>query len=79
MSIADPLPKYICPRCVKRIKDNENAVAELAAFKRSARSAMEHGRKRTKETTSEVGVSPDTFRERPRAKVARKKLHFTSK
>ena len=58
----------------------EKATVELAAFKKLAASALERrGTKRVKETSGEVGVSPNTARLRPRSKLARKKLTFESK
>ena len=58
----DKLPKHACSKCINRVKTLEKATADLSSFKRSARSVMEHHAgclKRTKETTSDVGVSPD--------------------
>lgn len=81
VSIDDKFPPHVCSKCIARIVTLEKASMELAAFKRSVQSAMEHTHlslKRTKETSGEVGVSPDTLRERPRTKAARR-LHFTSK
>ena len=69
----DKLPKHACSKCINRVKTLEKAAADLSSFKRSVRSVMEHHAgclKRTKETTSDVGVSPDTLRERPQSKVA---------
>ena len=50
----------------------EKAAMDLAEFSRSATYAMQHiqrSLKRMKETTGEVGVSPDTQRARPRFKI----------
>ena len=72
---------YICNKCTARIVTLEKAFIDLSDFKKSARACMEQGHhslKRTKATTGEVGMSPNTFRERPRSKVARR-LRFTSK
>ena len=77
----DELPAYICNKCIARIVTLEKAFIDRCDFKKSARACMEQGHhslKRTKATTGEVGVSPNTFRERPRSKVARR-LRFTSK
>ena len=63
----------------------EKAAADLKAFKQLAScsiSALERVRcplKRLKCTSSDVGVSPDTARERPRSKLSRKILEFNSK
>lgn len=77
----DQLPPHVCSTCITRVERLERASTDLADFKRSARYSMSLGSrslKRTKETTGEVGVSPDTLRERPRSKIARR-LQFTSK
>ena len=77
----DELPAYICNKCTARIVTLEKAFIDLSDFKKSARACMEQGHhslKRTKATTGEVGMSPNTLRERPRSKVARR-LRFTSK
>ena len=58
----------------------EKSSIDLATFKRAAMSGFEHAQmslKRTKETASQMGASPDTIRERPRSMVAR--LPFSSK
>ena len=60
------LSSLVCSKCITRIKSLEKAGKDLASFKRSVSSL-----KRTKATTGEVGVSPNTLRERPRSKVAR--------
>ena len=77
----DELPAYICNKYTPRIVTLEKAFIDLSDFKKSARACMEQGHhslKRTKATTGEVGMSPNTLRERPRSKVARR-LRFTSK
>ena len=76
----DQLPAHICTRCMTSVA-LEKACLDLAAFKKSSRACIERARqsvKRKKESTGSVGVSPDTLRERPRSKVARR-LQFTSK
>ena len=76
----DNLPPHVCNKCTSRVSALEKATADLAAFKRSARSVMQEAHqslKRTKETTGSFGVSPDTLRCRPRSKMARR-LDFTS-
>lgn len=75
----DHLSSHVCSKCMTRVVSLEKATADLAAFKRLARSAMQDSHnslKRTKETTGDVGVSPNTLRQRPRAKLARR-LPFT--
>ena len=63
----DNLSSLVCSKCITRVKSLEIASVDLKAFKRSVRSSL----KRSKETTGEVGVSPNILRERPRSKVAR--------
>ena len=66
----------------------ERALTDLESFKETARLALEHctstlnshetashGQKRRKQTSGEVGMSPDTLREQPLSKVARNGLH----
>ena len=81
VDIQDGLPEHICDNCRNRVVSLEKAAADLAAFKHLARSSYDNRGvlKRTKNTSDEVGVSPDTVRERPRPKAARKRLHFGSK
>ena len=84
VAIEDGLSGYICDKCKLRIVSNEKAAADLKAFKETARcsrSALDRikgPQKRPKSTSSELGVSPDTSRERPRSKIARKRLDFES-
>jgi hypothetical protein len=78
----DPLPPHICSKCKNKILALERAASDLAAFKALAKATYAIARgplKRTKDTSGDVGVSPDTARERPRTKLARKRLHFPSK
>ena len=82
---SDGLSGYICEKCKLRIVSHEKAAADLREFKETARcsvSALERVRgplKRPKSTSSQLGVSPDTARERPRCKMSRKRLDFESK
>ena len=62
----DNLSSLVC-KYITRVKSLQIASVDLKAFKRSVRSSL----KRSKETTGEVGVSPNILRERPRSKVAR--------
>ena len=81
VSREDSLPPYVCSKCLTRLQALERAAIDLAAFKRSAKSCIEQSHrtlKRTKETSGEVGVSPNTRRNRPHSKVARR-LQFASK
>ena len=85
----DQLPSCICQGCQSKISFLEKAVTELSRFKTLARSSLVQGSisesplesralKRTKETGGEFGVSPDTARQRPPSKQARKRLSFGS-
>ena len=86
----DQFPSFICESCQSKISFLEKAATELSRFKTLARcSLVQHGSigesplesrnlKRTKETSGEFGVSPDTARQRPRSKQARKRLSFGS-
>ena len=84
VSDCDGLSSYICQKCKVRIVSLEKAAADLKAFKELAscsRSALERVRgplKRPKCTSSDIGVSPDTARKRPRSKLSRKRLEFNS-
>ena len=77
----DGLPPYVCDKCRTRVVSLEKSLNDLVSFKemaRCSRSAFLHVRaplKRGKATSTDVGVSPDTVKERPRAK---KRLIFTS-
>ena len=88
----DTAPSHICGRCKTRVLSLERALADLESFKETARLALEHctstsnshetashGQKRRKQTSGEVGMSPDTLREQPLSKVARNGLEFSSK
>ena len=60
------------------------AVADLGSFRELAKHSREAlsaigPLKRTRVTGSDVGVSPDTAKERPSSKLARKRLTFTCK
>ena len=81
LSQNDHLPQHVYSRCMTRFVSLEKSSIDLSAFKRAAMSGFEHAQmslKRTKETASQMGASPDTIRERPRSKVARR-LPFSSK
>ena len=71
----DHMPPHVCSKCMTKVVALEKALTELAELKRSALSGMQQVQrslKRTKETTGEVGVSPDTQRARPRSKIPRR-------
>ena len=76
LSLNDHLPQHVCSRCMTRFVSLEKSSIDLAAFKRAAMSGIEHAQmsliKATKETASQMGASPDTIREHPRSKVARR-------
>ena len=75
LSQNDHLPQHVCSRCMTLFVSLEKSSIDLAAFKRAAMSGFEHAQmslKRTKEMASQMGASPDTIRERPRSKVARR-------
>ena len=85
VSTTDGLPGYICDKCKLRVVSLEKAAVDLREFKQLAScsmSALERVQcpvKRSKCTSSDTGVSPDTAKERPRSKLSRKKLDFDSK
>ena len=85
VSSSDSLPTYICLRCKLQIVSLEKAAAHLKEFKEMAwcsKTALERVRcpvKRAKDTSGDLGVSPDTQRERPKSKLSRKRLEFESK
>lgn len=76
---------YMCQKCKCCIVSLEKAISDLEDFKKlvsSSRSPLEEVRaplKRSKLTSNEFGVLPDTARERPRSKLPRQKLNFQSK
>ena len=74
----DKLSSQICTRCANRVESLEKAVKDLVAFKAMARCSLERvtGFKRAKATSGDVGVSPDTIRDRPGSKDA-KRLAFS--
>ena len=76
----DYMPPHVCSKCITKVVALEKALMDLARLKRSAVNAMQHMQrslKRTKETSGEVGVSPNTQQARPRSKIPRR-LNFTS-
>ena len=86
VSRKDGLPAQICSNCNTRITKLEKALADLATFKSIAQCSVaafegwhRQPLKRTKETGSDVGVSPNTLRERPPSKQVRRRLPFDCK
>ena len=75
----DSLSPHLCSLCKNRILALERAASDLIAFKALAKASYARGPlKRTEETSGDVGVSPNTLRERPPTKLA-KRLNFQSK
>lgn len=72
---------HVCCMCTRRIETLERAAADLQAFKELAKSSLDALQsrgplKRTRVTSGEVGVSPDTVRARPSSKLSRRQLTF---
>lgn len=80
----DGFSQHICERCKRKLERLEKAAEELAQFRRLAsnsysKMSLQRGElKRTKDTSSSAGVSPDTAKVRPPSKkhLARKQLDF---
>ena len=76
---------YMCEMCKNRIVHLEAALVDLAAFKelcqesRKALMRVSGPTKRPKATSGDIGVSPDTAKQRPSSKRSRKKLEFPCK
>lgn len=77
------LPSQFCSKCCRRIERLEKAASDLAEFKKQAREccrAFQLSRKRTKETSSDVGITPDTAKARPpikmRSSISGRRLEF---
>ena len=75
---------YVCNNimCTPRLENLEKANADLQAFRELAQCSLEaqtNPMKRTRVTSGEVGVSPDTARARPSSKLLRKKLTYECK
>ena len=79
----DRLPPYVCSMCTRRLESLENAAADLKEFQELAQCSLQMGQdnplKRTRVTSGDVGVSPDTAKARPSSKLSRKKLSFECK
>ena len=80
VSNRDGLFSYICQKCKVWIVSLEKTAADLKAFKELASFSGENlmPTEETKCTSSDIRVSPDTARERPRPKLFRKRLEFNS-
>ena len=81
----DGLPKQICRACKTRLEALERAEEDRAAFtdmaKKSYRALVASSRpiKRTKVSSGDVGISPDTATARPPAKkLSSRRLDFGS-
>ena len=78
----DGLPPYMCEKCKNLMLKFEKSLQELEEFKglvKCSISALERTRgprKRTKTTGDDIGASPNTIKERPNAKIARR-LDYT--
>ena len=80
---ADGLPGHICCKCKRKLEHLEKAAEELENFRSETKNtystlALKRNElKRTKETSSSIGVSPDTLKARPPAKkLTRRHLDF---
>ena len=81
---SDGLPQHVCAKCVRRLGSLERAAEDLVNFRSQAVEsyrALQPARgplKRTKESSAQVGVSPDTVKARPPSKkqLSRRQLDF---
>lgn len=85
VDLEDKIPQYMCPKCRRRLVSLENAAEDLVDFRELAKqsqSALKLQRgplKRTKESSSDIGVSPDISKARPpvkRCSSTRRSLDF---
>ena len=83
----DGLSQYMCQKYKLRLLSLERSLEDLSNFKQLARSLQSAATlqeirgplKRTKNTaSSDIGLSPDTQRQRPPSKLSRKRLSFES-
>lgn len=77
----DKISPYMCSMCTRRLVSLEKAATDLQAFKQLAQRSLAAlistgSLKRTRVTSGEVGVSPDTARARPSSKLSRRQLVF---
>ena len=80
----DKISPHVCSMCKRRIVTLEKAATDLRAFKQLAQCTLAALKsrgplKRTRVTSGDVGVSPDTARERPSSKLSRRQLVFQCK
>ncbi len=82
----DGYPEHVCEKCKRRLERLEKAAEDLENFRSQANSSYIKLRtcrrgelKQTKETSSSVGISPDTDKNRPPSKrrLTQKRLDFT--
>ena len=83
VSPKDGLPGYICRKCKRKLERLEKAAEELNTFRSEARATYSSfakkrsDLKRTKETSSSTGLSPDIVKNRPPSKrLTRRQLDF---
>lgn len=78
----------VCSMCTRRVVSLEKAAVDLQSFRELAQCSLtalqSAGQsagplKRTRVTSGEVGVSPDTARARPSSKLSRRQLSFQCK
>ena len=68
---------YVCYKCTRRLSLLEKAIENRKAFRELAISSFNaQMKKRTRVTSADIGISPDTVRLRPSAKLSRKRLVF---
>ena len=71
---------YVCHKCTRRLSLLEKAIEDRKAFRELAISSFNaQMKKRTRRASADIGVSPDTVRLRPSAKLSRKRLVFECK
>ena len=72
----DKLSSQICSRYANRVKSLDKAVKYyISSFQSYGYPGRVTGFKRAKDTSGDVGVSPDTISDRPGSKVAKKLAH----
>ena len=74
VELEDKIQHYMCPKCKRQLVSLENAVEDLVNFRELAKQSQSTLKlrrgplKRTKESSSDVGVSPDIIKARPPVK-----------
>ena len=67
-------------KCTHRLSLLEKAIEDCKAFRELAISSLNaQMKKRTRVTSADIGVSPDTVRLRPSAQLSQKRLVFECK